>query len=217
MRKYLVLIILVFVSGITKAQQSTPFYIVNVAAVTTEGEAKTKAQALIKKGNEAGYLWIPDYASLSGAKFYSVYIGPYSTQYDCEIATENYRKINPQAYGLLVSQDNKRVQINGIGKVTVTEKSTANLQKNYKHLRGKYIKYLFGDVDHWIFRGENGIEYDFMRNKDQSYSLLYGDEINPTFKNKSFDVFYKSENVDFGNPGPGIQEALVIYKLKLVK
>ena len=72
------------------------------------------------KGYQANYLWIPDYASLSGAKFYSVYIGPFSTQQECEIATEEYRKKDKNAYGLLVSQEPKRVQINGVGKVTVT-------------------------------------------------------------------------------------------------
>lgn len=98
------------------------FYIVNVAAVKTESQAIAKATKLKNTGNSSGYLWIPDYASLSGAQFYSVYIGPYSTQYDCEVATEEYRKIHPDAYGLLVSQDRKRVQINGIGKVIVTQK-----------------------------------------------------------------------------------------------
>jgi hypothetical protein len=97
------------------------FYIINVAAIKTESDAKTKVQELKKKGYKSDYLWIPDYASLSGALFYSVYIGPYSTQYDCEVATEEYRKKHTEAYGLLVSQDNKRVQINGIGKVTISE------------------------------------------------------------------------------------------------
>ncbi len=104
------------------AISSDAFYIVNVAAVKTESQAIEKAAELKRTGNPSGYLWIPDYASLSGAQFYSVYIGPYSTQYDCEVATEDFRKNHPEAYGLLVSQDRKRVQINGIGKVTVTKK-----------------------------------------------------------------------------------------------
>jgi hypothetical protein len=98
------------------------YYIINVAAVKTEKDAISKAKELEKNGYESGYLWIPDYASLSGAKMYSVYVGPFDTQYECEVATEAYRKIHPEAYGLLVSQDNKRVQINGVGKVTVTRK-----------------------------------------------------------------------------------------------
>lgn len=110
-------------SAASTLDKSKPFYVINVAALKTESEAKKKTQSLADKGYEAGYLWIPDYASLSDAEFYSVYIGPYATQYECEVATEEYRQTHPDAYGLLVSQDNKRVQINGIGKVTGTEKS----------------------------------------------------------------------------------------------
>jgi hypothetical protein len=102
--------------------QNELFYIINVAAVKKESDAKKKVQELNENGYQSDYLWIPDYPSLSGALYYSVYIGPFSTQYDCEVATEAYRIKHPEAYGLLVSQDNKRVQINGIGKVTVTKR-----------------------------------------------------------------------------------------------
>jgi len=98
------------------------FYMINVAAVQSESDARLKVQQVRNAGYQADYLWIPDYASLSGAKMYSVYIGPYSTQAACEAATEQYRINHPEAYGLLVSQDRKRVQINGVGKVTVTYK-----------------------------------------------------------------------------------------------
>jgi hypothetical protein len=101
--------------------QKSGFYILNVAAVSTHDEAESKSEELIRKGYSAGFLWIPDYKSLSGAKFYSVYIGPFDTQYECEVATDKYKKIFPGSYGLLVSQESKRVQINGVGKVTVTD------------------------------------------------------------------------------------------------
>lgn len=106
--------------GIENAVGQAPFYIINVFATQSESEAKQKVKELNDKGSEAGYLWIPDYASLSGAKYFSVYLGPFITQLDCEVATEEYRKVYPNAYGVLVSQDNIRVQINGIGKVQVT-------------------------------------------------------------------------------------------------
>lgn len=102
------------------------FYIINVTPVKTESEAKAKVAELKNNGNSAGYLWIPDYASLSGVQLYSVYVGPFLTQHDCEVATEEYRKKHPTAYGLLVSQDKKRVQINGIGKVTITDNTPSS-------------------------------------------------------------------------------------------
>lgn len=101
---------------------ATPFYIISTAAVQTEAEAKALAKKLQTQGKQSGYLWIPDYPSLSGTNYYSVYIGPYYSQYECEVATEEYRILNPKAYGLLVSTENKRVQINGIGKVITTRK-----------------------------------------------------------------------------------------------
>lgn len=96
------------------------FYIVNVAATTSASEARTMSEKLKDEGYNSGFLWIPDYASLSGAQYYTVYIGPFSTQKECEIATEDYKRVDSKAYGLKVSQEKKRVQINGIGKVTVT-------------------------------------------------------------------------------------------------
>ena len=103
-------------TGVT-GNPNSDFYIVNVEAVKSQRTAETKVEALKNSGFSAGYLWIPDYPSLSGIKSFAVYIGPFSTQYDCEVATEDYRKINPDAYGLLVSKERRRIEIYGIGNV----------------------------------------------------------------------------------------------------
>ena len=93
------------------------FYIINVSAIKDAVSARKKVDELRSMGYESDYLWIPDYNSLSGAEYYSVYIGPFFSQYECEEATEDYRQLHPEAYGLLVSQENVRVRINGIGKI----------------------------------------------------------------------------------------------------
>ena len=93
------------------------FYIINVSAIKDAVSARKKVDELRSMGYESDYLWIPDYNSLSGAEYYSVYIGPFFSQYECEEATEAYRQRHPDAYGLLVSQNNVRVRINGIGKI----------------------------------------------------------------------------------------------------
>jgi hypothetical protein len=111
-----------------------PFYIVNVAAVPTEQAALEQAQKLKQAGKPSGYLWIPNYASLSGARMYSVYIGPFVTQYECEVATEIIKKEKPGSYGLLVSHENMRVQINGIGDVTINNERTTGSQHPTKSL-----------------------------------------------------------------------------------
>jgi len=97
------------------------FYIINISATKNESEAIKKKNMLIEDGYNSDYLWIPDYKSLSGAEYYCVYIGPYNNISDCEIAIENYRKVDNSAYALLVSQKNKRVEIRGPGKIKVTD------------------------------------------------------------------------------------------------
>lgn len=93
------------------------FYIINTRAVKTEKEARLETEKLKAKGYKAGYLWIPDYPSLSKNRLFTVYIGPFFSQFNCELAVENYRKDHPDAYGTLISETKKRVQINGIKKV----------------------------------------------------------------------------------------------------
>lgn len=101
------------------AEINKSFYIINVKGASSEQEAKNEVQKLKEKGYESNYLWIPDYASLSDAQLFSVYIGPFKTQKECEVAVEKYREKNPSAYGLLVSHNKKRVEIRGLGKVKV--------------------------------------------------------------------------------------------------
>ena len=63
---------------------------------------------------KSNFLWIPDYPSLSGANYYSVYIGPYYDIDEFVYQIEDYRMSNQNAYGLLVStSSNTRVEIRG--------------------------------------------------------------------------------------------------------
>lgn len=109
----------------------TPFYIINTQAVKDKAVAIRRVKELHDLGFSSGYLWIPDYASLSGAKMYSVYIGPFDTQKECEAATENYRRDHPDAYGLLVSQEKKRVEIRGVGKVKEKKASEKSIGTSF--------------------------------------------------------------------------------------
>lgn len=108
-------------SNIINDLNDESFFIINVSAVKSEIEAQSLAEELKKKGYSASYLWIPQYESLSKAEYFAVYIGPFDAQNECEEAVEEYRQHDPNAYGLLVSQENKRVKITGVGKVKITE------------------------------------------------------------------------------------------------
>ncbi len=97
--------------GIQETKDTNDFYILSTVSVASESQAKSKAENLQDEGYDAGYLWIPNYNSLSGAPKYLVFIGPFDTPIECGIKTENYRKIDTTAYGFLVSKKNKRVII----------------------------------------------------------------------------------------------------------
>lgn len=97
----------------------TTFYVTCVTVTNTETQALKEVKKLENQGYAASHLWIPNYASLSGAKKYLVYIGPQTSQSQCEIATEKYRQVDPKAYGLMVAQKNKRVEIRGKGYIKV--------------------------------------------------------------------------------------------------
>lgn len=109
-----------------KIKTNTPFYIISTKSVEEENIAQIEVKNLISRGYNADYLWIPKYKSLSGAELYSVYIGPFYSQFECERAIEEYRKVDGKSYALLVSQENKRVEIRGIGKIKVIEPNQNN-------------------------------------------------------------------------------------------
>jgi hypothetical protein len=108
-------------NSITNHFEQEEFYILNIMAIKSKSQAIQEVEKLIQKGYDADFLWIPDYNSLSKAEYYSVYIGPFQTQRECEEEVERYRQIDPNAYGLLVSQENKRVKITGVNKVQIKE------------------------------------------------------------------------------------------------
>ena len=76
-------------------------YVIGYSAVARENTATSQASDLIGKGFKAGYYWIPDY-SPGGSQLYKVYVGPYATEYEAGQALPDIRKINPQAYVMLL-------------------------------------------------------------------------------------------------------------------
>ena len=98
------------------------FYIIAVSIASSDTEALDKVNSLKSEGYNSDFLWIPDYKSLSGAEYFSVFIGPFRSESECAIAVQEYRKSNPSAYGLLVSNESsKRVSITGPNKIKITK------------------------------------------------------------------------------------------------
>jgi len=96
------------------------------------------------------------------------------------------------------------------------ERILDKLKAKYLHVRGEYVRFAIGDVIHYIFKDEKGLEYNFMMMRDETYTLDVGDEINPRYKGKSFDIFYKTEEHDILGWGD-LMEIDVVYKMILVK
>ena len=98
------------------------FYIIAVSIASSDTEAMDKVNSLKSEGYNSDFLWIPDYKSLSGAEYFSVFIGSFRSESECAIAVQEYRKSNPSAYGLLVSNESsKRVSITGPNKIKITK------------------------------------------------------------------------------------------------
>lgn len=88
------------------------YYIICVKAVKLEEDAKVEVKKLTSAKFKADYLWIPNYPSLSGNKYYSVYIGPFNTQSECKTALIEVKKFNPESYGCLISKTGKKLRLN---------------------------------------------------------------------------------------------------------
>ena len=62
----------------------SPFYMITTGAFPSENQAKENVNDLRSIGFiNTGYLWIPDYSSLSGKKYFSTFIGPFNTEKEC--------------------------------------------------------------------------------------------------------------------------------------
>jgi tetratricopeptide (TPR) repeat protein len=93
------------------------FYIISISATDTKAKARRVAKQMQDKGYESGFLWIPDYPSLSGTKMYAVYLGPFATQEVCAREVAAYRRIQPSAYGIWVGFERKRIEVRGPGRI----------------------------------------------------------------------------------------------------
>lgn len=90
----------------------SPCYVIVTGAYVTENDARNGVSQTIAEGySNAGYLWIPDYPSLSGKQFFSTFLGPYPTYDECKVSLNSIRQTGKSWYGVKVSYENTRVEI----------------------------------------------------------------------------------------------------------
>jgi clan AA aspartic protease (TIGR02281 family) len=88
------------------------YYIINIKAVKEENDAKLEVEKLKNSNYKADYLWIPNYSSLSGNNYFSIYIGPFRSEKFCKKSLTELREIFPLAYGSLISKTGRKQRIN---------------------------------------------------------------------------------------------------------
>ncbi|MBK8300439.1 MAG: SPOR domain-containing protein [Chitinophagaceae bacterium] len=87
-------------------------FVIITGSFSYETDAKTEVRRMINEGySNSGYLWIPDYPSLSGKQFYAPFIGPFTSYGECETNLKSLAKTGRFWYGVKVSFDNNRVEI----------------------------------------------------------------------------------------------------------
>ena len=82
-------------------------YIIVAGALSYESDCKRWVQKQRSKGiNNAGYLWIPDYPSLSGRENFATFFGPFNSAEECASALQFYPKNQKFYYCKEVSMRN---------------------------------------------------------------------------------------------------------------
>lgn len=87
-------------------------YIIVTGSFVEEYNARDYVNSMKYQGfSNVGYLWIPDYPSLSGKRFYATFIGPYQSYNECETNLRTL-KINSRFwYGKKVSNNPEQIEI----------------------------------------------------------------------------------------------------------
>ena len=92
----------------------TPSWVVALAAHPTQRSAQRAAEQLKKRGVlDVAVLWIPDYASLSGAQAWLVYAGPYafSEKQAVRARLKRLKRIIPGVYAIKLAHVPGRITL----------------------------------------------------------------------------------------------------------
>jgi hypothetical protein len=93
---------------------AVPSWVICLTAHPEEAEARAEAARLKAEGGlDARVLWIPDYGSLSGARQWLIYTGPYALDdlTGARAALAEARRVLPTAYGLKLDRTGPRVRL----------------------------------------------------------------------------------------------------------
>lgn len=87
-------------------------YIIVTGSFADEYYARDYVNTMRNEGHpNSGYLWIPDYPSLSGKQFYATFIGPYQSYDECENSLRTLKVNSRFWYGKKVSYNPDQIEI----------------------------------------------------------------------------------------------------------
>ncbi len=83
-------------------------WVIACEAESIESQARRAAGRWRSRGFPSDVLWIPDYSSLSGAKLWLVYVGPFNERESGRPVLRKVKAVFKGAYGIKVDQSGKR-------------------------------------------------------------------------------------------------------------
>lgn len=157
---------------ISDANTEAPFYIISVAGFENIDSARKEALILKEEYEEAGFLWIPDYESLSGKEMYVVFLGPYTYESGCMEALFEYKNDNPSAYAVLVQHKDERkaiydkfdFRLNGQKQKMVLTYAKPEESEEYFEEGGEDWGWFTGDVGSYLSHYHSDVIYSSVYN-----------------------------------------------------
>ena|GEM_PF-4012169 len=135
-----------------------PFWIISVGAYELADSASAAVEKLKAEGKEAGYLWIPDYSTLSNKKMYTVFLGPFYNEIDAGRTLMPYIKEHPGAYAVKADHTGSRYSLHGPFDIRKDDKkmnmviiySTPEDEKTYAEEGGEDWGWFINDVGEYM-------------------------------------------------------------------
>ncbi len=110
MRAVFIPFLMLTLTAIALEDTGNPMWVNACEVVTNEADAEALLDELVVCGfGYTGYLWIPDWNSLSGFEGWLVYNGPFDSEEDASIAACRLLWKYPDIYSILVSDDPVRL------------------------------------------------------------------------------------------------------------
>ena len=133
---------------------SKEYYIISYAGLADEAEAIAMVDSLKPDYPNAGYLWIPDFASLSGKELYAIFLDQSAYKFSIMESYQKQKKANKGTYLVRVNQSEERweayspidIRINGERQKMILTYSTPEDEESYAEEGGEDWGWFVNDV-----------------------------------------------------------------------